>query len=123
MDAIQNPPTRSNIRKYKRFRDCVHGDGDNFCAFPCCRFDAKHHVLANVGVILEGRVGRPKWHPESSKSPEQHELPVFRDDPAMIDSQSSLRVVVAWRQNTTNCKCFGGFGGFGCREGTDYGCH
>ena len=88
MDAILIPPTRATIRKNKRFRDCVHGDGDDFRAFPCCRFDAKHHVLANVGVILEGRVGRPKWEPGSSTSPEQHEFPVFGDDPTMIDSQS-----------------------------------
>ena len=95
MDAIQNPPTRANIRKYKRFCDCVHGDGDNFCAFPCCRFDAKHHVLANVGVILEGRVGRPKWYPGSSASPEHNEFPVFGDDPTMIVHEPSHYVVSA----------------------------
>ena len=95
MDAIENPPTRANIRKYKRFRDCVHGDGDDFRAFPCCRFDAKHHVLANVGVILEGRVRRPKWYPGSSTSPEHHAFPVFGDNSMMIARQSSLRVVVA----------------------------
>ena len=49
LEIHQDPPTRANIRKFKRFHDCVHDDGRNFDAFSRCRFDAKRRVLAYVG--------------------------------------------------------------------------
>ena len=83
-ETQQDPPTRANIREFKRFRDCVHADLHNFCAFPCCRFDAKRRVLAYVGGFGGSPNGAPKRHQEWSTSLKHHEFPVLGDERTMI---------------------------------------
>ena len=83
LETHQDPPTRANIRKFKRFRDCVHADWNNFCAFPHSRFDAKRRVLAYVGGFGGSPNDAPKRHQSWSTSLKQHEFPVFGDERTM----------------------------------------